>query len=315
MGGEITGVVLVGMGGPRGPADVEPFLESLLSDPAMLPLPGPVRRTIARLIARRRGRRSRERYALMGGGCPIHEYTGLQVEALGEALGEGFVVRHAFRYSEPRAPSVCSELAGAGVRRIVALSTYPQRSRATVDSSIADLEDAARAEGIRVAAVRSYPDDPGFIRALRERTLEAVGRAGRGAHIVMAAHSLPRLSVLRGDPYVAEVERTASALERVLPGASWHLAYQSRHGPVGWVGPGLVETLRRIGSRGVRSVVVVPISFTSEHIETLVELDVEARQVAAGAGIRHFARVPVPGLHPAFLGMLARLAREEAERG
>jgi ferrochelatase len=252
----------------------------------------------------------------MGGGSPIHGYTEAQVEALSRLLGEGFEVRHVFRYTEPRAPGVIDALAARGVERVVAVPTYPQRSFTTTDSSLADLEDAARARGIRVCAVSSYPTDAGFIRALADVTSEVLAGAGRDAHVVMVAHAVPRRSVRRGDPYVAQVNATARALARSLPGhVRWDLAFQSRVGPVGWVGPSLEQTLRRLGDAGVKSVVLVPVSFTSEHLETLVELDLEARETASIAGIGSFHRVPAPGMHGAFIAMLARLVRGEVCRG
>lgn len=310
------GVVLLGMGGPASPGSVEPFLESLFSDPAILPLPAPLRTRLASLIARRRGPAARERYGLLGGGSPIHARTEAQVEALGRRLGPGYEVRHVFRYSPPRAAAVASDLAAAGVDRVVAVSTYPQRSYSTIDSSLADLRAALRGRGITCTAVTSYPVDAGFVRSLATGTAEALAGAGRTAHVVMVAHAIPRRNVRRGDPYCAEVERTARALARTLPdGTHWHLAYQSRVGPVGWVGPDLTSILRRLGDDGVRSIVVVPLSFTSEHLETLVELDLEARETAQVNGIGEYVRVDAPGIHPAFIDMLARLVLGEVERG
>ena len=309
------GVALMGMGGPRGLEEVQPFLESLFSDPAILPVPSTVRPGLARLIAGRRAPASRERYRLMGGASPIHGYTEAQVEALSRLLGSGYEVRHVFRYTEPRASAVMEDLSSRGIERVVALPTYPQRSFTTSDSSLADLEAAASVCGIRILAVTSYPVDAGFIRALSDATIEVLEQAREGAHVVMVAHAVPRRSVRRGDPYVREVRGTARALARSLPpGVRWDLAYQSRVGPVGWVGPSLEQTLRRLGAAGVRSVVVVPVSFTSEHLETLVELDLEARETASIHGIGEFHRVPSPGMHASFIAMLARLVRREVAR-
>jgi len=306
----------MGMGGPEGLEAVQPFLESLFSDPAILPVPSFIRPGLARFIAGRRAPSSRERYRLLGGASPIHGYTEAQVEALSRLLGEGFEVRHVFRYTEPRAEAVIEDLASRGVERVVAVPTYPQRSFTTSDSSRADLASAARARGVRVSHVSSYPVDAGFIRALSDATSEVLERARADAHVVMVAHAVPKRSVRRGDPYVQEVHRTANALARSLPeGVHWDLAFQSRVGPVGWVGPSLEDTLRRLGGAGVRSVVVVPVSFTSEHLETLVELDLEARETAGIHGIGDFHRVPSPGMHASFIAMLARLVRREVARG
>jgi ferrochelatase len=311
-----TGVVLLGMGGPAGLAGVEPFLENLFSDPAILPLPDALRPRIARLIARRRAPSACERYRLLGGVSPIHAFTETQAEALGERLGPGYVVRHAFRYVDPRAERVCGELADAGVSRVVGLSTYPQRSHATIDSSLAEFERHARGRGLAFSAVTSYPVDAGFIRALACAAREALDGAGPGVHLLMVAHAIPKRSVRRGDPYVGEVERTAGALARSLPRAvPWSLCYQSRLGPAGWVGPSVEQALRRVARAGTDGVVLVPLSFTSEHLETLVELDLEMREKACEAGIGRFHRAPVPGMHPAFLAMLERLVHREVERG
>jgi ferrochelatase len=295
---------------------VEPFLERLFSDPAIMPLPSALRRRIAGLVAGRRGPSARERYALLGGASPIHAWTEAQVEALSARLGKGYEVRHVFRYARPRAGTVADDLAAAGVRRVVALSSYPQRSFTTTDSSLADLQGALDGRGTSVRAVTSYPVDAGFIRSLASGTADALSRAGAGARVIYAAHSIPKRSVRRGDPYTGQVERTVRALARTLPaGVVHHLAYQSRVGPVGWQGPSLASTLRRLGAEGVRSVVVVPVSFTTENLETLVELDLEARETGAMHGIGDFHRAPAPGVHPAFIDMLARLALAEVGRG
>ncbi len=313
---DMPAAVLVGMGGPSSPSDVAPFMRNLFSDPRILPLPAAVRGPLASFIVRRRSARARERYRILGGSSPIHAYTEEQVRMLARELGDGFVVRHAFRYTSPRAGEVAGELADLGIRRLVALSTYPQRSFTTTDSSMDELAAEAANRGIEVKKVTSYATDAAFVAALGGSLCATLAEAGPGARVVMTAHSIPTRNVRRGDPYVAEVHATARALARTIPqGVPWELAFQSRVGPVGWVGPGLDRTLARLGREGVSKVVVAPLSFSSEHLETMLELDLEMREKAAVAGIGGYYRMPVPGLDPGFIRMLARLARREVARG
>lgn len=308
--------VLLSMGGPSGSHDVEPFLTNLFSDEAILPLPGPARRLLARRIAHRRAPHALERYQLLGGSSPIHGYTAQQVRQLQGVLGDEWHVTHCFRYTEPFSGEVVRELVARGVRTAVLLSTYPQRSHTTIDSSVKHFLAAARPATLDCRTVTSHPVDPEFVGALARLTRRGLDEAGESAVVVMTAHGLPRRNVRRGDPYVAEVTATAQALGRALPpGVEWRLAFQSRLGPVRWVEPHLDETLTRMGAAGTQAVVVVPISFTSEHLETLIELDHEMREKASEAGIGTFVRVPVVGLTAEYIGMLARLARTEVRRG
>lgn len=163
-----TGVVLMNLGGPRNEDEIAPFLTSLLSDPQVVPVPWPVRPLLARRIARRRSPRVAEHYRAIGGRSPIEEQTRAQVEALELELGEGYQVRHAFRHSPPGADRVMREFAAAGIRRVVALSAYPQWSQTTSGSAVRDLNRAARPHGIKVREAPSYPEEEGFILALKE---------------------------------------------------------------------------------------------------------------------------------------------------
>jgi ferrochelatase len=308
--------VLLAMGGPASPSDVVPFMSELFRDPHILPLPRPARERLARLIVSRRAERARERYRLVGGSSPIHGYTEEQVRRLSAALPGGWVVRHAFRYTAPRAAQVVRELVEQGVRRVAAIPLYPQRSFTTTDSSLEDLRAAASGSGLAIHGVEGFCVDAELVSCWVRAIAAALSRAAAGTQVVMTAHSIPTRNVGRGDPYVSEVVRTARAVARGLPrGVGWRLAYQSRVGPVGWVGPDLSRILEAMGRAGVRSVVVAPISFTAEHLETLLELDMEMREVAGRAGIGEYLRVPVPGLSGDFIRMLARLARRGVSHG
>ena len=309
-GAHPTGVLLLNLGGPATLADVRGFIASLLGDKEVLTLPAPLRVGLANLIAWRRAPRVRTFYRAIGGGSPIGPLTREQVDALAAALGEGFVVTHAFRHSPPRAARALAELAARGVRRVVVLPLYPQWSGSTTGSGLAEAAHEAAALGLELATVGSYPAAGGYIEALAEHTRPLLED---GCVVIATAHGLPQRTVDRGDPYVADVRATFAALSAALPaGTRCTLAFQSRLGPVEWTRPYLVDEVQRLAREGVTTLVVVPLSFVSENLETLYELDIELRHLATAAGVTSFRRAPVVGCHPAFVATLADLVRRAA---
>ncbi len=307
---DAVGVVLLNLGGPEGEAQIPDFLRRLLGDPDVMHMPGLVRRPLARFIARRRAPKVAGHYKRIGGRSPIGAQTRAQVEALRSSLGDGWLVRYAFRHSPPFADAVVAGLAEAGVRRIVALPGYPHWSGSTTGSALKDLRRAAKPHGLQIAEAPSFPDGPGYIQALAERTAPLLSE---GCHLLVSAHGLPAAMIRRGDPYVDEVNKTFAALRSALPaGTTMSLAFQSRLGPVEWTRPYLVDEIQRLADDGVRSLVVAPVSFVCENLETLYELDLEVAELAAEHGIADYQRVPVPGVHPAFIEELAGLVRTAA---
>jgi len=306
-------VLLANLGGPERPEDVAPFIEALLADPLVVPLPWPLRPLLARLVSRRRGPRVIEHYRAIGGASPVRRHTEAQGAALAALLGdEVSMVRTVLRYSPPRAADVLAEIAAAGVREAVVVPLYPQWSSATGGSALADIAAAAARAGIVVRPIPSFPASSGFIAALAERTLPHLEP---GCHVLLTAHGLPQRIVDRGDPYVAEVRATATALERALPrGTRTSLAFQSRLGPAEWTRPYLVDEVGRLAAEGVRSLVVVPLSFVCENLETLYELDIEVAALAAEAGIVRFRRAATVECHPAFIALLAESVRAVVTR-
>jgi ferrochelatase len=301
-------VLLANLGGPERPEDVAPFIESLLADPLVVPLPWPLRRLLARVVSRRRAPRVIEHYREIGGASPVRRHTDAQAAALAAALG-GTVsaVRTVLRYSPPRAAAVLAELAAAGVREAIVVPLYPQWSSTTGGSALAEIKAAAASAGVAVAATSSFPAARGFIAALAERTLPHLEP---GCHVLMTAHGLPQRIVERGDPYVAEVRATATALAAALPpGTATSLAFQSRLGPAAWTRPYLVDEVPRLAAAGARSLVIVPLSFVCENLETLYELDIEVAALAATAGIGRYRRAETAGCHGSFIDCLARLVR------
>jgi len=304
-----VGVAWLNLGGPSGPGAVPGFLRRMLADPYVVPAPRPVRSLLARWVALRRSPRVVAHYDRIGGASPIEPLTRDQVEALGARLGEGMRVRHVFRHSPPFAREVIDGFVRDGVRRVVAFPAYPQWSGGTSGSAIEDLEAAASRAGLEVAGCPSFPAAKGYVSAIADGIRPLLEP---GAHLVLTAHGLPLRTVRAGDPYVGEVERTAEAVRDALPDPPCTLAYQSRLGPVRWTEPYLVDEIRRLGGEGARSVVVAPLSFVCENLETRYELDLELAELARSVGIERYRRAPAPGCHASFIDDVARMVRETA---
>lgn len=316
-----TAVVLMNLGGPDSLDAVEPFLRNLFRDPAIIGAPGPVRRLLARLIAKRRGPEAREIYRTIGGRSPLLEETEVQASALRQALADlGEVeVAVAMRYWHPMSDEAARRVAAFRPERIVLLPLYPQFSTTTVASSLAAWRTAAEAAGIAAPtqSVCCYPRADGLIEAhaaLIEPLLEAAAEAGK-PRLLFSAHGLPKRVVARGDPYQWQIEETARHIvARLGPDdLDWSVCYQSKVGPLAWLEPSTVDELDRAGRDRV-PVVVTPVAFVSEHSETLVELDVTYRDRARAAGVPAYHRVPALGTHPAFIEGLAGLVRGALQR-
>ena len=306
-GGGPVGVVLLNLGAPEDTAHIPDFIRRLLSDGEVVPLPWPLRHLVGLIASRRRKGFVAEHYAAIGGKSPLFAETRAQVEALRARLGTHHVVRFAFRHSSPFAAPVVDAMVESGVRRMVALPAYPQYSRSTTGSGLTDLRHAARRHCLTLQEVRSYPDAPGYVQALVDAT---VPLADKDSYVLFTAHGLPMRTVLAGDPYVDEVKRTVAAVAAKLPdGVPHSLAFQSRVGRLAWTGPALQDELKRLGKAGVTSLVVVPVSFVCENLETLYELDIEHAELAREAGITRYRRVRTPGIHPAFMDELASQVR------
>jgi ferrochelatase len=308
-------VVLFNLGGPDGPDAIAPFLLNLFSDPAILRQPTPVRWLLARLISSRRTPLARESYGRIGGKSPLLEETRKQAEALAAALAEPeartFVC---MRYWHPMADEVAESVKRFAPSRIVLLPLYPQYSTATAASSMAAWHAAAGRVGLTIPtrAVCCYPTASGFIDALTRLTRRGLdGASGAGTpRILFSAHGLPQSFIDRGDPYRYQVEATVAAvLRRLGPMEADHvICYQSRVGRLEWLRPYTEDEIRRAGADR-RPIVVVPVAFVSEHVETLVELDLDYRALAERTGVPLYVRTPTVGSDPAFVGTLADLVR------
>jgi len=318
-----TAVVLFNLGGPDAPASVRPFLFNLFNDRAIIGVPQPLRWLLARLISARREKFAQDNYARLGGGSPLLPNTRAQAEALGAALAtEGLGETRCFvamRYWHPYVAEAAAEVAAWRPDRIVLLPLYPQFSTTTTGSSLRVWR--ATAEGIGLTApttlVCCWPDAGGFIDEIAGlvRPLLDKARAHGTPRVLFSAHGLPRKVIARGDPYQWQVEHTAAAVAaRLEAGTDWRLCYQSRVGPLEWIGPATDDEIRRAGADGV-PVVVVPVAFVSEHVETLVELDVEYAELARHAGVPAWFRAPTVDARPAFIGALAGIVRQALASG
>ncbi len=312
-GQERLAVVLFNLGGPDAPESVQPFLFNLFNDPAIIGLPGIVRTPLAHLISRRRAKTAAEIYAEMGGRSPIVPLTEDQAEALQAALMStgrfGAVdVAIAMRYWHPRADAAAARVKAFAPDRIVLVPLYPQYSTTTSASSLREWHGAARKAGIKAptATLCCAPTEPSLVKAHARLIREALDQCGNHQpRVLFSAHGLPKRVVEKGDPYQWQVEQTTKAVVDALglPDLDWVTCYQSKVGPLEWIGPSTDAEIERAGADG-KAVIVTPIAFVSEHSETLVELDIEYKELAEHAGVPAYVRVPALGADPDYVASL-----------
>jgi protoporphyrin/coproporphyrin ferrochelatase len=306
-----TAVFLMNLGGPRSLDEVEPYLYELFSDPLVITAPfGPFRKLIAKIISRTRAPSSAEKYALIGGKSPLVEGTEAQARALAKELGSGFSCHLAMRCGHPNTEEGVRAALAAGADRAVALPLYPQYANATTRSSLLELRRLWPRDR-PLAEICTWHDHEGYLdasgAALRDTLAKLPAQARDRALVVFSAHGLPMSQVRKGDPYPAYVELSARETARRAGAKSYQVTYQSRVGPAKWLGPDTVEFLK--GSSKDRAVVTVPIAFVSEHLETLYDLDILAREAAEQGGAKLYLRVPALGTRPEFVAALADVVR------
>ncbi len=310
--GRKTAVVLFNLGGPDSLASVQPFLFNLFNDPAIIGLPKIFRRLLATFISRRRAPTAKLIYEEIGGKSPIVENTEAQARALEATLsGHGQVkVFSAMRYWHPFAEDVAKQVQKFRPDHVILLPLYPQFSTTTTGSSFADWKRAAAKIDLATptSAVCCYPTHPEFIKSHTQLIRTYYQEAARfGApRILFSAHGLPEKIIKQGDPYQTHVEATTQAIIDALgiKDVDYVNCYQSRVGPMKWIGPSTSDELLRAGYEH-KPVVLVPIAFVSEHSETLVELDIEYAELAHSNGVDHYYRVPTLSAHAHFIAALA----------
>ena len=316
--GRRIAVVLFNLGGPDKPESVRPFLRNLFRDPAIISAPWPVRESLAWLISTTRTKEASANYAKMGGGSPIVPESEKQAAALTAALGDTLPddeVRCflAMRYWHPFVGEAVKAVKAYAPDEIVLLPLYPQFSTTTTASSLKAWKDAGGGEARTVCC---YPEEPDFITAhakLIEQSWQDAGRP-EAPRVLFSAHGLPEITVERGDSYQWQVERTVARVVERLPEPlkAHEVCYQSRVGPLKWIGPPTDEAIERACQDG-RDILLTPIAFVSEHIETLVELDEEYAEVADECGAKSYTRVPALGAQPDFIAGLSALVARALE--
>jgi ferrochelatase len=314
-------VILFNLGGPDAPEAVEPFLFNLFSDPDIIRLPALFRLPLGRLLARRRAPVAQKIYAHLGGRSPIFEETRAQADILEKALsGEGVEAKAfvAMRYWHPYSAGAARAVKAFDPDKIVLLPLYPQYSTTTTASSLKDWMRVAKKAGLAkpTSRVCCYPWEPGFVGSVAEKIRHALAGANEqiSYRLLLSAHGLPKRTVERGDPYRWQVERCAAGVVKALamPEVEPVVCYQSRVGPLKWIGPSTDAEIARAGRDG-KGVIVAPIAFVSEHSETLVELDIEYRRLAGESGVPDYRRAATVGTHPDFIRGLAGLVRRAME--
>jgi ferrochelatase len=310
------GIVLLNLGGPDSIQAVRPFLYNLFSDREIIRLGPPfLQKPIAWMISTGRSKKTEAMYRLIGGKSPILEITRAQADALEKALNENkgqktknnhprggmagfdskvrFKVYIGMRYWHPFINDTVRKIADDGIKHLIVLTLYPHYSRATTGSSISDFKKAVSGMDFMIEYIEQWPDYPPYIDALAELIAQGISSLqGKDFHLLYSAHSLPRSFIDEGDPYLDHIKLTiAKVNERLsqdpfnISGLKWHLSFQSKTGPVKWLEPSTEETLEVLSVKGCRDLFVVPVSFVSDHIETLYEIDILYKEFAKKHGI------------------------------
>ena len=317
---EKIGVVLLNLGGPDSLDAVEPFLYNLFSDPDIIDFPGSFlfRKRLAKLISSRRSPMVRGQYAKIGGKSPLKDYTLKQAALLEEKLNERFPAKVyvAMRYWNPSTDDALDAIERDGIKRVILLPLYPHYSKATTASSMKEWNNRLKERHPRLqldtSLVESYYDHPTYIDAFIERIVEAFERfpSDRRAdvHILFSAHGTPMKLVREGDPYSRHIKKTIGAI--VTRGNITHdysLCYQSKVGPLKWLTPSTPDTIKGLAAKGVKNMLVVPVAFASDHLETLFELGIEYRHIAENTGVEQYEVTTGLNDSPKFIEALAEL--------
>ena len=321
-----TGVLLLNLGGPEKLEDVRPFLYNLFSDPEIIRLPFPwLQKPLAWFISTMRSKKSEANYMEIGGGSPLLKITEEQAEALQEKLSADetdIKVYVGMRYWHPFTEEAIEQIQKDGIEKLVILPLYPQFSISTSGSSFRVIEEMwkqdPRLEKIQYTLIPSWYDHPQYLEAMAKSINQELQKFEHPekAHIFFSAHGVPKTYVTEsGDPYQEEIEAcTESIMKTLNTGNPYTLAYQSKVGPVEWLKPYTEDALEELGERNIKDLLVVPISFVSEHIETLQEIDLEYKEVAEEVGITNFKRVPALNSDPIFIDALSDLTTSALEQ-
>jgi len=321
---EKIGVVLLNLGGPDSLDAVEPFLFNLFSDPDIIdfPLSFLFRKRLAKMISTRRSPMVRGQYSRIGGKSPLKEHTQRQAALLEEKLNKVFPAKVyvAMRYWHPSTDEALDAIERDGIKRVILLPLYPQYSKATTESSVKEWEARLKErKGLKLdtSLVESYYDHPTYIDAFVERVNEGLERFSsdvrKDVHILFSAHGTPMKLVRKGDPYSHHIKKTVDAIvERGKIAQDYSLCYQSKVGPMKWLTPSTPDTITKLTAKGAKNMLVVPVAFASDHLETLFEVDIEFRRHATELGVERFVTTVGMNDSPTFINALAELVFEKA---
>ncbi len=312
-----VGVVLFQLGGPDTLEAIEPFLYNLFCDPDIIDFPFARlgRKPLAKLISSTRARKVQHHYAVIGGGSPIRRNTERQARALEQELraqGLDACCFVAMRYWHPFTAEAIEQLKRSGCDEIVLLPLYPQYSSTTTGSSLNEWRRLFH-DDVPTFCVEDFYRNPAYLDAMAEKVNEALARfdGSDQVEIVFSAHGVPISVIQKGDPYQAQIEDTVRLLMQYGAWRNPHrLCYQSKVGASRWLQPSLHQTLRTLAAEHVRDVCVVPIAFVSDHVETLGEIDHEARHEADQLGITHFEMSAGLNDSPKFISALGQIVTE-----
>lgn len=323
------GVVLVNMGGPDSLDAIQPFLYNLFSDHDIIQIPRPIQKPIAYLISKIRSKKTRKYYEIMGGKSPQKEQTLAQADALQKALGDKVKVVVAMRYWHPFTEEALEDLFKENLEKIIVLPLYPQYSRTTTGSSFNEFDRKVRRyikpgrytvlstlngpdkpfyypSNIPILKINCYFNDENYIRAMVNNIKENLPDYS-DYFFLFSAHSLPQKIIESGDPYKKQTEESVRLIMEHFPGVNYTLSYQSKVGPVKWLEPFTDETIQKLVREGIKKLAVIPISFVSEHSETLYELDYLYGNMAKDLGVESYIRIPTLKTHPLFIDTLKNL--------
>ena len=312
---EKTALLLLQMGGPDSIDAVHPFLLNLFTDRDIIKIgPAFLQPFIARRIVKKRAPKVEGYYRQIGGKSPIRELTDAQGQGLQQLLGDDYRAFVAMRYSRPSTLDALAAIKREGISRIVVLSLYPHFSKATTGSSMNELQRMLKQSGVKfqVTCIDRFYDHPLYIRALAEKVTEGLASFPdpKDVEIVFSAHSLPQSFIDEGDPYLSHIQETVRLVMERVGEASHQLCFQSKASPVKWLEPSTEATIQKLAGAGRKNLLMVPLSFVSDHIETLYEIDIQYAEEAKALGIERFVRSESLNSSPLFLECLADLVRQ-----
>jgi protoporphyrin/coproporphyrin ferrochelatase len=323
MANKKTAVVLFQLGGPDSLEVIKPFLYNLFMDPDIIDFPGAflARRPLAKYFSSLRTLKVAENYKQIGGKSPILDLTQQQASALKSALRSRNIDARVFiamRYWNPMTSEVVQKINSGGFGQVILLPLYPQFSQATTLSSINEWKRQTKKQGCTIPTklVCCYPGQPSFVEAFVENINSMLRRfqkiASTDIDLIFSAHGVPLSFIKHGDPYQLQIEETMRCIaERGKWNSPYMLCYQSKVGPMKWLKPSLIETVESLADKGRKHLLIIPIAFVSDHIETLYEINIDVRRHAMAHGIQQFELTPALNDHPKFIRCLAELVQAQ----